>query len=284
MRNLLKLEFKKLFKTKMFWGALIIGTLLVVLQSSWAYRCIYQTNNETFMYYNEEGKIMSSWFETGILQGWLGYESYSSYNTLFYMIFPLLATMPYGLSLFKEWNYGYAAQIIMREKRCNYFISKYIVTFVSGGIVASYPLTLSLIVSACYLPAIGIDVMSLQGLANNDRWIEIFYEHPLLYAFIFIVLNFIHGGIFATITTVVSSWCINGFMALVFPMLLNIFLTMGLVNIFPVIRKYIPGMFINPNTVSEVFSGDVTIGITVVLVLIIVVLYWLNNKKLDELE
>ncbi len=285
MKNMLKIEFKKLFKSKLFWVTLIIGCIIVALHTVWVYNRIYLINNgmlEDILSHDEYAQ--KPWFETGILQGWLGTDFFSAYNAMFYLIFPLIAAMPYGLSLFREWNMGYAAHIVTRGKRSSYFAAKYIVTFISGGMVVTIPLVLSFIAAACYIPVIPIDILAMKGIGNADMWADLYYEAPVLYALVFTVLNFIHGGIFASITVIISFWCTNGFLAMIFPLMINIFLTMGVANIYDRAYHYIPGSFINPAQKISYGREDIAILMTILLFVASVVLYALNCIKKDELE
>ena len=83
MKEVITTEMKKAFRSKGFLVAALSGVLLAVIQTIWAYQNIYQVNMK------ERNHILGlpvtdehygSWFQTCIMQGWIGCEYYSSFN------------------------------------------------------------------------------------------------------------------------------------------------------------------------------------------------------------
>ena len=200
MKEVITTEMKKAFRSKGFLVAALSGVLLAVIQTIWAYQNIYQVNMK------ERNHILGlpvtdehygSWFQTCIMQGWIGCEYYSSFNQFLFLALPLFAVLPYSISLYSEWKSGYAMQMLVRRGRKQYIISKAAAIFISGGCAAALPLLVSLLLSACYLPAIGIDSISMQNVVGNSMmWSALFFEKPILYAIsytgIVFVLSLIH--------------------------------------------------------------------------------------------
>lgn len=285
MGKMLKIEFRKVIKSKTLWLSIVIGCVIAVMHTVWVYKKIYMVNNDIYNYYFTENNrtVVDDWFETGVLQGWLGTEGASVYNQMFYFLFPLLATMPYGLSMFREWNSGYSNQMLIRTKRKNYFMAKYIATFVSGGMVLVIPLALSLVMACCYLPIIGVDPMAMAGMSGFRMWINLYIDKPILYALGYMIINFIYGGISALFTMVISNWCTNSFLALIFPMITNIFMTMGIGNLFIDIRNYIPGNFVNPIQHMH-YEFNMILTVTLILLILVTTIYYCICNKKDALE
>lgn len=84
---------EKAFRSKGFLVAALSGVLLAVIQTIWAYQNIYQVNMK------ERNHILGlpvtdehygSWFQTCIMQGWIGCEYYSSFNQFLFLALPLL--------------------------------------------------------------------------------------------------------------------------------------------------------------------------------------------------
>lgn len=288
---LLKTELKKLLHKKSFYFFILFGCILAVLTVVWVYKNMYIPNEKLRLDILE--KIDSvwiqhhEWFETGILQGWIGYELYSPYNTVFFLLFPLLATAPYGYSLHYELNSGYAKQILTKCRRRDYFSSKFMAVFISGGITVAIPLLLGLILAACFFPAVGIDPISLHSSITPDNlWVSLFYEKPVLYALAYTGVDFMYGGLFACMTLAISGWCANGFLAVVFPFILNTAFTKVICFSFSNMRNYVAGNFINPNQGASLHHGGfVTItAVAAGMLLTCIGIYWLNNRKYDVLE
>ena len=198
MKEVITTEMKKAFRSKGFLVAALSGVLLAVIQTIWAYQNIYQVNMK------ERNHILGlpvtdehygSWFQTYIMQGWIGCEYYSSFNQFLFLALPLFAVLPYSISLFSEWKSGYAMQMLVRRGRKQYIISKAAAIFISGGCAAALPLLVSLLLSACYLPAIGIDPISMQNVVGNSMmWSALFFEKPVLYAISYTGIVFLYGG------------------------------------------------------------------------------------------
>ena len=83
MKEVITTEMKKAFRSKGFLVAALSGVLLAVIQTIWAYQNIYQVNMK------ERNHILGlpvtdehygSWFQTCIMQGWIGCEYYSSFK------------------------------------------------------------------------------------------------------------------------------------------------------------------------------------------------------------
>lgn len=287
-REVWKAELYKASRSKGFRIAIIIGIIISVMQTIWFYRNVYSMNQEdyrTVMSLSTMDEGYGIWFEKGIMEGWLGCEVYSMYNQLYFTIFPLLAVMAYGLSFYNEWKSGYAGQLIVRCGRRCYLCAKFGVVFLTGGFVVVFPLLVNLITTACYLPAIGVDPLSMQAIvANRDIFSYLYYEMPILYAICYLGVDFIYGGIFACFTLVCSRWFSNRFAAALFPFVLYSAGSLGLTSLFPQMNVYNVFIHINPAQVYGTDQLAVLSFITVGILILITVVYCLNNWKTDIIE
>lgn len=283
---LIKLEIKKCLNKKLFWFVECFACTLAVITSVMTYIKIYIPNQERRLIILEETEnrwmMYHEWFENGILEGWLGCNVFLPYNVVFFLLFPLLAAVPYGRSLHYELNSGYAKQIFVKCKRSDYFISKYIAVFISGGIAVGIPLLVGLVTSACCLPAVGIDPLSLRAsVAYHNLWSDLYFEKPVLYALIYIMVDFVYGGLFACLALAVSGWCINGFIAVTFPFVLNTAFTkvisINSVNMY----SYVAGNFINPAQVDCSHNFMTIVVVAFFMFVICTAIYWINNRKYE---
>lgn len=287
MNKVLGMEMKKALKTKGFRIALLAGGLVSVLQSIWVCINILSINNEEYhstLSWKTTDNGYGWWFESGILEGWLGTEIFSPFNQLFFLILPLLAVMPYGISFYREMNSGYAGQIITRCGRKKYLRAKFTAVFVSGGCAAAAPLLFNLVTAACFFPAIGSDSLALQSsVANGDMWSGLFYEQPVLYALFYTGIDFLYGGIFACIALVCSIWVSNWFGAVIFPLIVNCTLYYGMDNLFPRLRPVNPAIFIFPSQIYRTNRFDCIVLVTGMLVLGMAVIFMWKNRIRDIL-
>ncbi len=290
MATIIAMEFKKMMRSRGMRAALLAGALIVVLQTGWSFRHIYLENEQSYRKiaewtYGDPG--YGRWFECTILEGWLGCESFSSYNMLYFLILPILAVMPYGLSFYNEWQSTYSAQIIVRCGRGKYLWAKYLATFISGGIAAALPLLLSLLLSACYLPAIPTDPVSLQTvLMDRSMWAFLYFEHPVCYALAYTGLDFVYGGLFACITMTAARWLRNRFGAAMLPVLLHCIGYYCIYNLLPETESYLFSLYLDPNQswgmVGEISTGPVVLT-TVLLAAAVTGIFIGSNRKRDVL-
>ncbi|MBE5947250.1 MAG: hypothetical protein E7259_10005 [Lachnospiraceae bacterium] len=279
-------ELKRMYKGKNLRIVIVIGVVIVVLQTYWF------VNNQRAAINMEYEIIMSNsieyknirFFENSILEGWLGCENYSGYNEMLFLLFPFLAVMPFGISLYNEWETGYVYNIITRCEKKLYLNAKFLATFLGGGLAVVFPLLLSLIVAACYLPIINMEPMSLQArIGIVDMWGSIYLEKPIIYAFIYMIVDFVYGGIFACIALTVSKYSKNWFSIFVFPAVLHFFLYYGLGNLFINTRTYNPSYFINPSQISRSNEMFPLVTITIFIIIGIYILYYRINRKREVL-
>ena len=288
MKNILNIEIKKAFRSKTFIFAVFLGLIIAILQIIWFYFNIYKQNNLLFSQINTldiYDQEYGTWYETGILEAWLGCEGYSPFNQLYYVLFPLIAALPYGWSLFTEWKNGYINQMITRISKSRYMISKYISVFISGGITVTIPLILNFIINACYIPCIGTDAMSLQVILTAKSFgSELYFNKPVLYVLVYLLIDFIIGGIYACIALLVTHLFDSPFTVLTFPLLLHCCLLYGIDNLFMDFSPYNFAAFINPAHTSTNATLE-SMCVTIMLLLLFVTgIYYLMNKNKDVIK
>ena len=128
MCTIVQTELKKAFSSFSFLFSLLLGAVTCILQSLWFYSHVYRSNLSMLAYVcglsNEDPKY-GEWYATCLLEGWLGCESYSSYKSFFLLVLPLIAVIPYGISLLQEWRSGYVMQMLVRcdnsQEHCSIF-------------------------------------------------------------------------------------------------------------------------------------------------------------------
>ncbi|MBE5943676.1 MAG: hypothetical protein E7258_02025 [Lachnospiraceae bacterium] len=289
MIQLVKLEISKALKTKGFFVAIGIGLVISILQSYWFYNNVFTNNNEIFEYLMSlsptDSHYYDLWFENVFLEGWLGCEVYSPYNNLFYLAMPLLAVLPFGHSLYMEWNKGYSSQILIRSNRKKYFTAKFLAVFMSGGLAIAIPLIFNLIITVCYLPIIPGDPVSAQvAVFNIGLWPDLYFNHPLLYAFAYIALDFICGGLMACMALTVTHFFDSVFAVMLFPLLLNCILYYGLDSIEPASRIYNISWFVNPGQPGIRNDFNAVIITSGIWFLLLVILHFASNIKRDVIK
>lgn len=288
MRDILKIELKKALRSKTFIFAICLGAAIALLQIIWFYNNIYLPNNQmlnklsTWSIYDQE---YGTWYETGVLEGWMGCEGYSPYNQVYYIMFPLLAALPFAWSLFSEWKSGYVNQMVTRMPMHQYIMAKYIAVFISGGIAVIVPLIINFVIIACFVPCIATDPMSMQVIMSVNCFGALLYlKYPVLYVLLYLVIDFLCGGIYACIALLVTHCFDSPFPVITFPLLLHCCLLYGIETLFPDFIAYNIGAFINPAYTSNKISG-MSVALTIfTLLLIMTGIYYLVNRKKDVIK
>ena len=123
MAQLMRMERKKLFRSKIFWVVLTIGMILVLWDIA---DLAIETGQEMEMYeewYNPELPAST------LYNVWLG--EMKDILLLFLSLLPvsLICVLPYGWSLSLNMKSGYLKNIAVRTSRKKYFLAKYLTAF-----------------------------------------------------------------------------------------------------------------------------------------------------------
>ncbi len=221
MKRLLKLELKKAFCSRWFIAALLIGMVLAGI-------CACTT---AVSFYGEGGPaeyikecIANNAVPLGgldsntLYNNWLG-GTYNTSTVVFFYLVPLIAVLPCGWNCSEEINEGYLKVIVPRVGRRRYFSAKLIAAFTSGGAVVALTLLFSLMITAAIVPAIAIQPYNemYYGVSHGDMLSSMAYSHPLLYALVYIGIDFLLAGCFACLPVVVSLYSEKRVAALIVP-------------------------------------------------------------------
>lgn len=208
MKKLLKIDFKRAIYNKQFAIMIIIGIVLSLIQ-------VYMEVIPYVKYY-ESG---ASYFNPFVK--WMSNDRFNTCTLLFFMIFPVLASLPYSDSYWIDKNSGFNKGIYTRSKKKDYFISRYITNFIIGGTVVIIPLILNFYILMMLLPAVHPSIFDASIIAKH-MFSSLYYFHPYLYVGMYLALTFIFGGTFASIGLAVSIYCKNRLLVVTTPILIYI--------------------------------------------------------------
>lgn len=118
-------------------------------------------------------------------------NTFLPYGGIYYMLFPILAVLPFGTSYARDEELNYTRNILTRQKKSRYLLAKYLAAFVSGGgRLQVMPMLLSLIVTMPYFPCIPPAMTSFQsGIVDRQIFSEYYFIHPWIYFGLFLVLG-----------------------------------------------------------------------------------------------
>lgn len=208
MKELLKIEYKRLFYNKKFVIAIVINTIIVILQIL----------AEALPYYGDIVYI----YPLTVFEKWIGGENGSIYPSIFFLLAPLIASIPYNGTLGQDLKSGYIQNLLCRVKLSDYLKAKYIVVFSTAGIWI-FPLVLNYIIVSLILPSIIPQACSgFYSLNNLSIMGKLFYIHPRIYCILWIIFDFIYGGFLQTIGLSISIFSKNAFGAIFAPFIFEL--------------------------------------------------------------
>lgn len=206
MKRLMKTEIKKAFRSPWFLSAVLIG-LACALWELWdTATAFYRPGGWYFGYKRcmENGVLWTDPEQTTLYNSWISMSD-STAHEVFYRIFPLLALLPCGHSLSEEVNGGYMKAVVPLIGRRKYFLSKLLASFLAGGAAVSIPLLMSLALTAAVVPGLNpLPYVGYDMISSGDVFSAYYYSRPLLYALLYIGVDFIFGGLFACLALPVA--------------------------------------------------------------------------------
>ncbi len=272
MRECIKLEWERVTKSKLFYTAIIIGIIIAVMQIMGE---VYPRSVNVLKYYSgKDGEPYS-------LYMWSMCMNVSSlYKAILVTIFPVLAMMPHALSYHFDIKSGYIKNLYTRTDKINYLVAKYMVTFVSGGMVIVIPYIVNFVIAACMLPALN-PIQNGQFNSGGAMLQGLYYGNPLLYIVVYLIINWVYAGAFATMTLAATYFVDNIFLLSMVPFV--IWYGMGIISQYTV-KAY--NVMINPIRFVDIAQGYIVhpvnvIGTFLVVTLLSAVIYFVIGVRSD---
>ncbi len=204
MKNVLKYELIRAYTNIYFAAAVLIGCAITLADIS-----------NVLKFYN----VWSN-YPPSLYQYWICTEFKSSMIPVYFMLAPLLASLPFADSYFRD-RRGYIKQIITRTSRLKYLASKYLAVFISGGTAFALPLVVNFIAIACICPALAPQATTGTFATYENGFMSLlFINHPLIYCIFYIILDFILAGLLATVALTAALFIKNRFAVLLSPFIL----------------------------------------------------------------
>lgn len=216
MKRLFKLELYRSLTGKAMLSALLIGLVIVLVQVFQEVIPMAKLIDKGLKY----NKPM--FFPGGTFMCWIG-QSVHMEIFLYYMVLPILATIPFADSYFTDKKSGYIKNVLIRAKKKDYYISKYIATFISGGLAVVIPLIISLLITSMILPTM-LPEVAYGGVFPTSIWSKLFYTNPYIYVLGYLIIDFIFSGLIATIALSISLIAEYRFAVLTAPFLIYVFI------------------------------------------------------------
>ncbi len=271
-RSLVKNDFVIAFHSPGIWISLIVG----------AYLSLSQYIKETYSVRKYLDIYLKEWpsmlVPHTVFTKWIGAEAYSLQYFAFFLLIPLLATMPAGARISAEKKSGYGRLVLIRANKRTYFGSKLLVSFILGGMVTVIPLLLNLYLTAMTLPSIIPNNAAGSFAINNKSFlVALFYSRPYLYIFIFLIFIFVFSGLTAMAACSLGIWGINSFLNTVYPFLtgVTLYAVLGELHMY----SWIPFFFLNPAQLEPLSIGPIAVEMSIMV--LIAAYPFFKGKKID---
>lgn len=259
MSRIYKIELKRAFSGRRFYIALSVGMLISICHLvTWLPDALVA---EAYQYRERPGL----YHPLSIFYGWIGANTITWQQTLYFMILPFIASLPHGTSLFEDRKNGFIKGILTKCRRRDYYRAKYISTFLTGGTAVVIPLIFNLLACMMFLPTICPQITSnCYQVTSGTMFGPIFYSHPLLYLGIYFVIIFIFGGLLATMSLIVSDMTEYKFVVEATPLFIYIFVC----ALFDLMGRYdlSPQYVLNPSCDNSSTFGVFTEMIILILI------------------
>ncbi len=180
-----KFEWNRLWRSKSMWIA-CIAAVIIIIADFVEYIRIFDQNSERSLYYS-----------------WLGVNCEFYTGRYFFMTLPMLTSLGYSWSACHDRISGYINQIITRTSRFKYFGVKFMVSFISGGIVFAGALILHIMLLATMYPNTEPVPGDLNSFMDPFRFCsDLFYTNTYLFVLVWLLTAFAWGGAMAGICLV----------------------------------------------------------------------------------
>ena len=216
MNSLFKSEFKRqLTYNPLFWACVAIGACIAIL-AAWIeiqleldiLEVTYQQGNH--LSYNTLLSLVSAY------TAWIPTRIGEFYSGLYYLLWPLLATIPTAWILSNDSREGILEQQCLRIRKACVIRIKLYVSFISGGICSALPLVLNFIAVICFLPLSMPKIYDeiYTAVSMNSLFSGLFYNSPLAYVIVLSILAFMIGGLFSCAVCLFASLTKTTFQAI----------------------------------------------------------------------
>lgn len=214
MGRALKVELKRAFNNNVFRIVILFGCFIAVaafFTTDGFKMCRYWLDYVNGKISYEEASMWR--FMDTPLEIWMPVDGVSGkfYNT-WLTILPVLCALPYATTYFSDRKKGLINQLITRMGKTNYYLSKLIVSFISGGTVAVIPLIVNLMLCMCFLPW-GMPLVSSHNYVVTEGAIffELFYTYPALYVVMYLLITFVLFGLLNALCVILAHIIENKF-------------------------------------------------------------------------
>ena len=210
---MIETELRRAFRSR---GMLVVVLVAVILAAGNLYSSLQMDRH-----FAEIRKMMLeqhdvTYYPYIAFEKYIGDNMFLPYNGIYYILFPILAVLPFGTSLVRDEQLHYTRNILVRQSKRRYFLAKYIAAYVSGAVAVLLPLALSFALGATKYPCAELYQRAQRSvIMDRNMFSQFYYTAPWIYMLIYWFVNMLAGGMLAG-TALLLSQFIHKRMSVVF--------------------------------------------------------------------
>lgn len=277
------MELKRAFSSKGMLIVVLFSILLsvAVLKGSLAMQKEYEAI--IIRVGTEKVEDHTTYYPDTVFERCLTGNTFLPYGGIYYMLFPILAVLPFGTSYARDEELNYTRNILTRQKKSRYLLAKYLAAFVSGAAASVMPMLLSLIVTMPYFPCIPPAMTSFQsGIVDRQIFSEYYFIHPWIYFGLFLVLGLAAGGLLAGSALAVSCFITKPIAVLFMPFLVYNAVNYALAS--PAKQAYSLAQIIDPKSKATLVTLPLAVKLIGGGILLSLVCYYAIAQKRERIR
>ena len=211
----LKNELWRLFRTRLLWVSMLLGIIIVLLDMGENLLTLMSALN----YWNIG--TYTGYNSLSLFVRWIGVNMDTVGYSWFYLLFPLLAALPYSWSYRSDKKSGFLKNELILTTRKRFLSEKVVAVFLSGMLVIFIPLTIDLLGSAMFLPDSTPDVLALQAPVWSGYFFsELYYTLPWLHSILYLITAALWGGVISLLGMAFSCLTKSQLLSTIAPLIL----------------------------------------------------------------
>ena len=213
MKRMLAAELKKMLRSRTLLLSFLAGTVVSAINVAENYRL-------TRWFLGMQKIHYAPGYETlNIYTNWIDGGNMGMGSSVFFVILPLLAAIPFSWSLQSERHSGYANQLVIRGARKNYLLAKYVAVFLSGGIAVCGAMAVNFLANAWVLPFVKPMHVLVPG-GDGMFLSRLLFTRPMAYILLCLLTAFVWAGILACLAMTAGTVLRNTVLSVLTPFLL----------------------------------------------------------------
>lgn len=214
-KHLFQTECKRVFLSRRFLFAFLVSMAVVLVHLFLVVQTYYSIRPFSDQYH---GFLTGNAFSNSLTM----YTSAERWERYYYLAIPLLCTIPFGTSLFEDINSGYINHLLVTHKKSDFLRTRYLVTFISGGMVAVLPVVLDFILTACFFP-LSKPYPGYTHVVWPDGFLaNVYYHMPMVYLIVIWTIMFLVAGSLSTIALSAAGYLRHSYTVLLTPFVINL--------------------------------------------------------------